>query len=424
MFQTNLLKIRQAFETALSGLKLDSDALIFIDGIDVRPSDIAYTDYFECVRGLIEAVWAINSDFLANIKDSPGRIRVVLLVRPDIFLRTGLHNINTKLRDNSVFLNWSTTYKDYRGSLLFTVADRLLSAQQENPPAKIGQAWDYYFPFHAENVTATTVTRGGGVTSFLSFLRFSYYRPRDISSMIATMQDIVRRKRGAAEYVTAEDFNDPSFRDAHAEYLLGEIRDQLLFYYSQDEYDLFLQFFSHLRGKRKFTYEQFVEGFNEFIGECSGSRIVLPKFFESANAFLQFLYEQNVICYKEHDASNNEDAELFIRWSFRERTFANMAPKVRTGVEYEIFYGLSKALNVGRTVQVKEAKARRQIGTIISVDTKKGFGFVRGGEHHVEYYFKLGEFQGLGNPRMGQKVSFEPEVKYGKPRARTILPSK
>jgi hypothetical protein len=133
LFQINLLKIRKAFETAIAALKLDSNYIIFIDGIDVRPGDIAYADYFDCVRGLIEAIWAINNDFLANVKDSAGRIRVVLLVRPDIFLKTGLHNVNTKIRDNSVFLNWITTYKDYRTSLLFRVADRLLAVQQDTP---------------------------------------------------------------------------------------------------------------------------------------------------------------------------------------------------------------------------------------------------------------------------------------------------
>lgn len=134
VFQTNLLKIRKSFESTLSTVKLDENITIFIDGIDIRPSDIAYSDYFDCVRGLVEAIWSINSDFLANIRDSKGRIKVVLLVRPDIFLRTGLHNINTKLRDNSVFLNWMTTYKDYRSSLLFKVADRLLAAQQSELP--------------------------------------------------------------------------------------------------------------------------------------------------------------------------------------------------------------------------------------------------------------------------------------------------
>lgn len=420
IFQTNLLKIRQAFETALSAVKLDENVLLFVDGIDVRPSSVAYADYFDCVQGLIEGIWSINNDFLSNIKDSRGRIRIVLLVRPDIFLRTGLHNINTKLRDNSVFLNWMTTYKDYETSLLFRVADRLLSAQQD-VPLKAGEAWNHYFPFFAENVRSDRVSAEAGVNSFLSFLRFSYYRPRDISSMIGTIQDIIKRKRESANYVTAEDFSDPTFRDAHAEYLLGEIRDQLLFYYSQDEYELFLQFFSHLRGKRKFSYAEYVSSFNEFISECTSAGKALPQFFETANIFLQFLYEQNVVCYKEQDASGQEEAEQFIRWCFRERTFANMAPKVRIGVEYEIFYGLSKALNVGRPIRVQKEKIEREFGTIISIDEAKGYGFIRGGKYQVEYYFKLSEFSG-GLIKVSQKVSFEVHMKYGMQRAYSVTP--
>ncbi|WP_189644412.1 hypothetical protein [Mesorhizobium sp. M9A.F.Ca.ET.002.03.1.2] len=172
VFQTNLLNIRKTFESALTGLKLDDNIIIFIDGIDVRPSDIAYADYFDCVRGLTEAVWSVNHDFLANIKDTKGRIRIVLLARPDIFLRTGLHNINTKLRDNSVFLNWMTTYKDYRSSLLFKVADRLLAIQQDEPPEKFGQAWDHYFPFFAENVKAASISGEKGVKFFFSVPSF------------------------------------------------------------------------------------------------------------------------------------------------------------------------------------------------------------------------------------------------------------
>lgn len=426
VFQTNLLKIRRVFEQALSGVKLNDDALIFIDGIDVRPADIPYADYFECVQGLIEAIWSINNDFLANIKDFPGRIRVVLLVRPDIFLRTGLHNLNTKLRDNSVFLNWITTYKDYRGSMLFRVADKLLSVQQPQPPEKVGVAWDHYFPFHAENVKAFSVSGAEGVNSFLSFLRFSYYRPRDINSMVAIIQEIIRRKRDFANYVEEDDFGDPSFRDALAEYLLGEIRDQLLFYYSQDEYALFLQFFSHLRGRQHFTYEQFVMAFNEFVVECANAGKILPQFFESSDVFLQFLYEQNVICYKERDASEKQRPEAFIRWCFRERTLANLAPKIRIGVEYEIFYGLTKALNIGRVVKVGKTRVGRQIGTVISLELEKGFGFIRGGERQADFYFKISEYQNRKGlpPQVSQKVSFEIYVKYGKPRARNVRPSR
>lgn len=421
LFQINLMQIRRAFESVLSSLDLDTDHTIFIDGIDVRPSEIPYSDYFECVRGLIEAVWNVNNDFLANVKDSTGIIRVVLLVRPDIFLRTGLHNVNTKLRDNSVFLNWGTTYKDYRSSSLFRVADRLLSAQQEET-LKMGQAWDYYFPFHAENVKAIAVSGKSTVNSFLAFLRFSYYRPRDISAMIGTMRDFLA-KRGRVDYVSADDFNDPSFRDAHADYLLGELRDQLLFYYSQDEFDLFLQFFSHLRGKKKFSYKLYLEVFNSFITECVASGKPLPQFFESADVFLQFLYEQNVISYIESDEEDKKK-ERFVRWCFRERTLSNLSPKVRTHVDYEIFYGLTKALNVGRPIRVSRAKAARQLGTIVRFDEGGKFGFIRGGPEQAEYYFKFDQVFSDRVFRVGDKVSFEVRIKYGKLRAEAIRGSR
>ena len=421
-FQTNLLKIRNAFETALGTLKLDQDHIIFIDGIDVRPASIAYSDYFECVQGLIEAVWAINNDFLADIRDSKGRIRVVLLVRPDIFLRTGLHNVNTKIRDNYVFLNWPTTYKDYRSSSLFKVADRLLSAQQDGVLAP-GAAWDYYFPFHAENIRNAEVSSNGVVNSFLAFVRFSYYRPRDINAMISSMKDILAQ-RGVVAYVSAADFNNPSFRDAHADYLLGEIRDQLLFYYSQDEFDLFLQFFSHLRGKRKFSYQEFVSAFTNFITECVGSGKALPQFFESADIFLQFLYEQNVVCYIEMD-DEDDRSERFIRWCFRERTPSNLAPKVRTHVDYEIFYGLTKALNVGRPIRVKEKRPSREVGTIVRFNADEKYGFIRGGPHQADHYFKFGQLNfDVERMQIGDKVSFEARVKYGKLRAEVIKRSR
>ena len=353
---------------------------------------------------------------------------VVLLVRPDTFLRTALHNLNTKLRDNSVFLTLITTYKEYRTSLLFKVADRLLSAQQLPPTTKLGEAWDHYFTFFAETEIISDAAKEVETSSFLSFLRFSYYRPRDITSMIGTIQDIIRTKKGRADYVTGDDFNNPSFRDSHSEYLLGEIRDQLLFYYSQDEYDLFLQFFSHLKGKRKFSYDEFVDAFNEFMVECSAANKVLPQFFDSGNTFLQFLYEQNVICYKEREPGEQGAAasEPFIRWCFRERSLSNMAPKVRVGVDYEIFYGLSKALNVGRQVRVRQARRRREIGTVISINKDKAFGFIRGGEKQEEYYFKLSEVVDYKNVELKEtdKVSFETHIKYGKLRAQQVRRSR
>ncbi len=109
-FQTNLLYIQKSFEDAFRGLKLKRNHLLFIDGIDIRPASIPFAEYLECVKGLANAIWDVNNDFLSNIKDSPGRMRVVMLLRPDIFESLGLQNQNTKIRDNSVILDWRTTY--------------------------------------------------------------------------------------------------------------------------------------------------------------------------------------------------------------------------------------------------------------------------------------------------------------------------
>ena len=54
----------------------------------------------------------------------------MLLIRPDIFDKMGLHNMNNKLNDNCVLLEWRTAYSHYKTSGLFEVADKLLRSQQ------------------------------------------------------------------------------------------------------------------------------------------------------------------------------------------------------------------------------------------------------------------------------------------------------
>ena len=105
-FQVNLLYIQNQFQKALSDLKLKNNQIIFIDGIDIRPGLIPYDEYLDCIKGLADAVWSLNNDFFPSIKDSKGRFRCVLLLRPDIFNSIGLQNMTNKIRDNSVYLDW------------------------------------------------------------------------------------------------------------------------------------------------------------------------------------------------------------------------------------------------------------------------------------------------------------------------------
>jgi len=355
-FQTNLLYIQKNFEVALSSLKLTRNHVLFIDGIDIRPSSIPYDEYIDCIKGLANAVWEINNDFFPSIRDTRGRMRAVLLIRPDIYVSLGLQNQNTKIRDNPVLLDWGTTYRDHRSSDLFRMADQILRRQQPNHPTlNPGDCWDHYFPWDPPTEEVKYEKR----SSFISFLRFALYRPRDIVTMLTMLQDqFVHESADQTRVFSQADFDNATFRRNYADYLLGEVKDQLSFYYSGQDYESFLKFFEYLHGKNKFSYSEYAHAFDLHSNFLGNSGRPIPKFMTSKERFLQFLYELNVICYFEH----TEHHDRFIHWCFIDRTYSNIAPKVKTDTEYEIFYGMAKALNTGTKFRTGVAEPRSHRG--------------------------------------------------------------
>ena len=77
-FQISLLALVKMFMEGISETKLERDHIVFIDGIDIRPSDIEFKEYIECIKGLSQACWELNTEHFANIRDSKGRIKIVL----------------------------------------------------------------------------------------------------------------------------------------------------------------------------------------------------------------------------------------------------------------------------------------------------------------------------------------------------------
>jgi hypothetical protein len=353
-FQTNLLYIERAFELALKQTKYKANHILFIDGVDIRPGSIEYQDYLECVKGLANAIWELNNDIFPSLKDSPGRLRVVLLIRPDIFESLNLQNQNTKIKSNSVILNWTHQYSRHRESGLFKIIDRLLSFQQDER-LPLGDAWDHYFPWNAPNVN----DKFDKPSSFISFLRWSYHRPRDIVTMLDCLQRRAKLQGLNMPSFGQECFDDSDFKREYSDYLLGELKDQLSFYYTSDEYQIFLNFFKLLNGNAEFTYSQYLIYFQDFKNTSGIPQNNLPAFMASPELFLQFLYDLNVICYLEYPVNdkfvnkgNRFNNSSYVRWCFRERSFSNIAPRVKLNTTYNIFYGLRKALNVGSDFMV------------------------------------------------------------------------
>lgn len=308
----------------MSSLSLNESYTLFIDGIDIRPYEINYDDYFDCIKGLANAVWSLNSDFFGNIKGSRGRLRVVLLVRPDIFDTLGLQNQNSKVKDNSVILEWKTTYPEHRQSDIFLLIDKLLSYQQDEK-LKPGQAWDYYFPFHARKVAYSY----SEITSFISILRNTLYRPRDVLVILNILQENFRELRRSTNSIFSEsDLSSPAFTRKYSDYFLGEIKDHLSFYYPASDYEYFIKFFQFLEGNSRFTYDEFLIAYRKYERFLDGNNVKKPGFCLGVDQFLQFLYEMNVLGYV-----IDTDENHFFGWCFRERSPSKFRQKSRLGFD-------------------------------------------------------------------------------------------
>ena len=341
-FQNNLMFLEKQFVHALEGIKISKKHIIFIDGIDIRPENIDYDEYLECIKGLAQAVWLLNTSTFQSSKVLK-KLKIMLLIRPDIFDQMGLHNMNNKLNDNCVLLEWRTTYQHYRTSGLFEVVDKLFRSQQDVDDLKtadVGESWDHYFPFKVFNHRDRTYSD----SSFIPFLRYSFYRPRDILAYLSIMKKYCKPDQLV---FSNEDFNNSQVQKEYAHYMLGEIRDNLAFYHPASDFDLFRNFFQYLKPYvdirwREFDYTKFVEAYEQFISHLDNQGGSKPLIFQSADYVLQLLFELNIIAYIE----DYKGGIPYQRWYFKERSHANIRPKVKINATYRMHKGIAQALYV------------------------------------------------------------------------------
>lgn len=336
--QMNLYYIYQQFSNCLKTLKLSKNITLYIDGIDIRPSQIPYDEYLNCIRGLATACWTLNTELFANVRDSKGRIKIVLLLRPDIFNSLSLQNATNKLVDNSVYLEWRTTYTEYPRSTLYEMANKLLSYGQADMKGE--NIWEKYFDW---KIVSTNPDTRDYDTAFIEFLKISLSRPRDIQRILKLIQDLMKRDNNGNKFVfdyTA--YNSDKFQNDYSEYFLSSLKDQLSFYYSDEDYKYFKKFFVFF-SEPQFTYEKYQEIYVEYTDYILEHATDIPKFVEDPKAFLQFMYDSNVI------AAIEDDTKYF-HFSYREKSPTNIEPEVPyyKGISYRFHYGLYKKARMGR----------------------------------------------------------------------------
>lgn len=336
--QMNLFYICKKFSECLGNLRLNKNLTLYIDGIDVRPNQIPYNEYLECIKGLATACWTLNTELFANVRDSKGQFKVVLLLRPDIFNSLNLQNATNKLADNAVYLDWRTTYTDYPTSNLYKMANKLLTYSQDNKDTD--GIWEQYFDWE---LPTSNSDRREHDTAFMEFLKISLSRPRDIQRILALIQEIMlERDLGKAQVFIYNIYNSDRFQNAYSEYFLSSLKDQLSFYYSEEDYKHFRKFFDFFNGPQ-FTYEQYHIAYVSYVDYILENAKEIPQFVEDPKKFMQLLYDSNVI-------TAIEKGGRFFHFSYREKSPSNIAPEVpyEKDMEYRFHYGLYKKAQMGR----------------------------------------------------------------------------
>lgn len=316
--QMNLYYICKKFSECLGSLKLSKNLTLYIDGIDVRPSQIPYEEYLECIKGLANASWSLNTELFANVRDSKGQFKIVLLLRPDIFNSLNLQNATNKLTDNAVFLEWRTTYTDYLTSNLYKMASKLLLYSQDGDTPEI---WEQYFDW---KLTSSNPEQRANDTAFMEFLKISLSRPRDIQRILSLIQELmVERGVGAESMFSYPVYSSDQFQNLYSEYFLSSLKDQLSFYYSEEDYQHFRKFFDFFDDPQ-FTFDEYIAAHDKYVDYILENANNIPKFVEDPKTFLQLLYDSNLIAAIEGEGR-------FFHFSYREKSPSNIAPQVLYG---------------------------------------------------------------------------------------------
>jgi hypothetical protein len=233
--------------------------------------------------------------------------------------------------------------------------DGILAKQAGHPIMDVGVAWGHYFNYDVPNMRIAERIDD----PFISFLRYSFYRPRDIISYLGIMTDYARQHAPESDRFTDKMFL--SCQKEYSDYLLGEVRDHLSFYYSTADFDELVGFFKFMSGHSKFSWNEFERYYANFRASNSGKHLTLEQITAGPEAFLQFLYSMNVVGY---DETADHGPGKFMHWCFRDRTPVTLSPKIPVGLNegrpYGVHPGLVRALQLGGETDLGARPRRRR----------------------------------------------------------------
>ena len=80
-----------------------------------------------------------------------------------------------------------------------------------------------------------------------------------------------------------------------SEYILGEVKNYMNFYISNNDYQKYIKFFDYLNGVGKFSWDEYLTVYDNFCKYMNENEVVNTQFYKTPLTLLQFFYDANLI---------------------------------------------------------------------------------------------------------------------------------
>ena len=310
---------------SIEALPIKNNHYLFVDGLDVRPSDIDTKEYSECIGALIRAVYDINISIFGNMLGKRKKsLKIVALTRTDIFLNSHIINATNLIHDNCIEFDWTCiNEKEIKNSYLYKMMNRVLGWKRGNKEYLFDRnnsfmatltnsifGWDekdkacpveHYFNFdiknrHNKQIDATTY-----------IMRLSRLRPRDLIVIFNRIQE--ECKKQGVNNPNGNVLESSSFRNNYSHYYADQIKSELQFRYTESEVDTILNLTKMIR-LRSFSEKVIIRMFDI----NAERKRLLETVFDSYKDFLNVLYSLNIIGWTEASANK----KIKVHWCYRE----------------------------------------------------------------------------------------------------------
>ena len=282
-------------------IKCNSQHIIIIDGLDdvLTKRDKQYVS----LSSLILAIDRANRKLIENNINS----KFVVLCRTDLFEKAAGPNKNKIKRDSAIVLDWYQDVTDVKSTNLI----KMINLRATNSLKKDVDIFQEFFPSMMQQ----------DIPMERALVEYTRHTPRDIIQLFNEIQLHQKDKKSKEKVLRVETIKN-GMRTYSYEYLVPEIKDELVGYLSNDEIEQILVLFSSMK-KSRFSYSE--------VDKVKTSNSVFNSL--DLQKILPILFDCNAI--------GNVGQGGYHSWKFR-----NKYASFNSNDEIEIHRGLRKGLNL------------------------------------------------------------------------------